>query len=135
MVQAMQIQNIKVEVNKLPMTMYLVNLDNETENIIHLLKAAYMRRRFTDAEGTERQITYKQVLKHVAKFNEETDKKLRASFPENVGTRRTPPLGLLREKKLFPYCEHPELSCCAFATPYHSLHIPDYMEICPNETV
>ena len=34
MVEAMEMQNIKCDANKLPMTMYLVNLDSETENII-----------------------------------------------------------------------------------------------------
>ena len=32
--EALRMQNINVEVNKLPMTMYLVNLDPETDNII-----------------------------------------------------------------------------------------------------
>ena len=135
MVEAMQMQNIKYDVNKLPMTMYLVHLDDELDNIIFLLKGATMLRKFKDDDGNERQITYKQVLKYIAKFNEETDRRLRVAFPENVWMRRTPSLGMLRSKDLYPYCEHPELSCAYFGAPYHSLRIPDHVETISNERV
>ena len=86
-------------------------------------------------EGTQYQLTYKAVLRYIAKFNEETDRRLRAAFPENVWVRRTAWFADLRRKELYPYCEHPELSLAHFGSPHHSLKVPDHVEAISNERI
>ena len=88
MVRAMELQNVEYDVNRLPITMYrLDELDSSADNKIHILKAARLLRKFRAPDGTWRQITYKSILSHIAKFNEDTDRRLRAAFPENVWVR------------------------------------------------
>ena len=114
-VQAMLMQNVEFDVHRLPITMYGIDkLDNAAENKINVLKATRLLRKFMKPDGATYQITFRSILSYLAKFNEETDRRLRAAFPENVWVRRTISFDHLRRNGMYPYCEHSELSLANF---------------------
>ena len=77
----MRMQNVEFDVHRLPITMHRIDkLDSSAENKIFVLKAARLVRKFISTDGTTYQITFRSILSHIAKFNEDTDRKLRAAF-------------------------------------------------------
>ena len=118
------------------MMMYrLGRIDAESERKIHVLKAATLLREFITTDGDTYKFSYKALLYQVGKLNENTDKELRAAFPENVWVRRTVSFDYFRNYGMFPYCEHPDLSLATFGVPYTLLRVPGHIEPIPFENL
>ena len=78
--QAMQMQNVEFDVHSLPVTMFRIDeLDPIADAKISILKVAKLLK-FVGPDGRLYQFTYRSTLYQLAKFNEGTDRKLRAAF-------------------------------------------------------